>query len=451
MDVTRRQALAGLSLAAVSSTAAWGQSLLDGMRGSLDAAQEGLVPGAEEDQSRRLAAALSKAEAENQALFLPPGRYLVAELDLPPHTHLIGVPGRTHLAFSGGGFMLRARGAPFLRMEGILLDGGAVPISGDSAALLAAEDVDELVIDDCAFAGSVASALYLRNCAGRVERSKVRDARYVGIALSQSRGMALLDNVVSACGDTGILVGRDEEGSDDTIVRGNRVTRIRADSGGTGQYGNGINIAQANGVVIADNRVDDCLFSAIRCFSSDNVQVSGNVATRSGEVAIYLEFAFEGAAVSANLVDGAGYGISFANFLEHGGRLATCSGNIVRNVTGRPAYSGSPPDSGAGISAEADVAITGNVVENALKGISLGWGPHLRDVSATANVIRRCPVGIAVSVVEEAGAALIANNLISGAERGAILGMRWNEVATGDLVEGSDEFAHLTIAGNRAG
>ena len=68
--------------------------------------------------------------------------------------------------------------------------------------------------------------------------------------------------------------------------------------------------------------------------------------------------------------------------------------------------------------------------------MQLGWGPYLRDVTATGNVIRRTKIGIAVSVAEGAGPALIANNLIAEAERGAILGMRWDEVATEELVDG---------------
>jgi uncharacterized secreted repeat protein (TIGR03808 family) len=337
-------------------------------------------------------------------------------------------------------------------MEGVAIDGGHIPFDSDVPGLLDANAVEQLVLDDCDFSASAADAASLRACAGRIERCRISTARNVGLDLSQSRGMLVADNVVSDCGDTGILVIRDEESADDTIVRGNRVSRIRAQSGGTGQYGNGINLAKANGVIVTGNRIDDCDFSAIRCFSSDDVQVSGNTATRSGEVAIYVEFASEGAIVSGNLVDDAAYGISFANFAEYEGRLAVCSANLVRNISGVSRLPrGGDPLTGTGIGAEADIAIAGNVVENAAQGLELGWGEYLRNVSATGNVIRRCPVGIAVSVVEGAGSALIADNLIAGAERGAILGMRWAEPVTGDLAEdGAEAFPHLTIRGNRA-
>ena len=425
-------------------------SLFGGLRGALDATHEGLVPGALDDQSALLSEAMAKAELAGQALFLPPGRYAIAELELPNRTHLLGVPGETQLAFRGGSYMLRARNVARLRMDGVTIDGLGLPLGDGVPGLLDADVIEDLVITDCAIYGSSAAAASLRACAGRVERSRISGARTVGLDLMQSRGMAVVDNVVADCGDTGIFVGRDEEGPDDTIVRGNRVSGIRAASGGTGQYGNGINLAKANGVIVADNRLDDCAFSAIRCFSSDNIQVTGNVATRSGEVAIYVEFAYEGAIVADNLIDDAAYGISFANLMTYGGRLAVCSGNLIRNISGVPRLPrGDDPLLGAGIGAEADIAITGNVVDSAQMGLELGWGEYLRNVAATGNVIRGCPVGVGVTVVEGSGPALISNNLIAGAEKGAILGMRWADVATDDLAErGATEFPHLTIEGN---
>ena len=424
---------------------AYAEPNLAEMRGSLDAAHEGLVPGDDSDQSAALVRALGKAEASGQPLFLPPGRYAIAEVELPRHAHISGVPGRTRLVNRGGSFMMRARGASLLRLDGITVDGAGLPL--DDAAgggLLVSDTVDTVVIDDCDFVASAAAAVFLRACSGRIEDCRISGAASVGVQLVESRGMLLRGNSVSACGDTGILVERVEAGPDDTIVQGNRVTGIRADSGGTGQYGNGINVARANGVIVAGNRIDGCAFSAVRCFSSDNVQVAGNIMTDSGEMALYVEFAFEGAVVAANLIDGAVSGISFANFMEHGGRLGVCSGNVVRRITGGRRL-------GVGIAAEADVAITGNVVEDAAWGLQLGWGPYLRDLTATGNVIRRSRIGIGVSVVEGAGAAVIANNVISGAAEGAILGMRWEEAATGDLAEsGAGAWPHLTIAGNRA-
>ncbi len=77
-----------------------------------------------------------------------------------------------------------------------------------------------------------------------------------------------------------------------------------------------------------------------------NIQIANNIATDVGEVAIYSEFGFEGAAIANNTIDGAAIGIAVVNFNE-GGRLATVQGNLIRNLTNkRPA--GTDPNDGAG-------------------------------------------------------------------------------------------------------
>jgi formylglycine-generating enzyme required for sulfatase activity len=57
----------------------------------------------------------------------------------------------------------------------------------------------------------------------------------------------------------------------------------------------------------------------------------------------------------------------------------------------------------------------------------------------------------AVSVAEGTGRALIANNLISGARDGAVVGYRWMERATGDLnAVGAERHPRIALAGNIA-
>jgi len=99
---------------------------------------------------------------------------------------------------------------------------------------------------------------------------------------------------------------------------------------------------------------------------------------------------------------------------------------------------------------EADAAVTGNVVENAPNaGLMLGFGRYMRDVSAVANVLRRTGIGIGVSVAPGSGSALIANNIIASAARGAIIGMDRLRIVTGDLVKtGAGKYPRLSITGN---
>lgn len=261
--------------------------------------------------------------------------------------------------------------------------------------------------------------------------------------------MRISGNTVIDCGNGGILVHRWQPGEDGTIVTGNRVERILARSGGTGQNGNGINVFRAGNVIVSGNQIADCAFSAIRSNSGGNVQIAGNTCLRSGETAIYSEFAFEGAVISANIVDGAANGISVVNFNE-GGRLSTVTGNLVRNLSATGPYPADPPGFGVGISVEADASVSGNIIETApLYGIAIGWGPFMRNVVATGNVVRNAGEGIAVSVVEGTGSAIITDNVIDGALRGAIVGHRWADAVTGDLAKESPDLPGLTVERNR--
>lgn len=267
----------------------------------------------------------------------------------------------------------------------------------------------------------------------------------------ESHDLSVTANHVFDCGNGGILVHRWQKGRDGTIVTGNRIARISARSGGTGQYGNGINIFRADDVMVSANHISDCAFSAIRSNAGSNVQISGNTCLGSGETAIYSEFGFEGAIVNGNLIDGAANGILIVNFNE-GGRLASVTGNVVRNLRLEGPYVHDGAGFGFGIAVEADTVVSGNTVENAPKwGLVLGWGPYMRGLVATGNLVRQSPVGCAVSVVEDAGSALISGNIFEETPEAAIAGYRWNERATGDLAQEGSTYAHLTIERNRTG
>jgi uncharacterized secreted repeat protein (TIGR03808 family) len=153
--------------------------------------------------------------------------------------------------------------------------------------------------------------------------------------------------------------------------------------------------------------------------------------------------------LSNNVVDGASAGISSVNFNE-GGRMSAISGNLVRNLHAGTSYDPDKNIGGLGITVEADSTVTGNVVEKAERfGMNIGWGPFLRDVIVSSNIIRDSRTGIRVSVVEGAGKAVIAENVISGAPGGAIVGHHWEEAVTGDLAQGgSGRHRHLSIERN---
>ncbi|WP_051242766.1 TIGR03808 family TAT-translocated repetitive protein [Stappia stellulata] len=420
------------------------------LRGTIDAAEFGIRPGAADDQSSLMQQAIDAAARRGRALFLPGGRYTVANLRLPSGTKLVGLPGQTRFDYQGGGHLIYCEKAKSVGIEGIHFDGGNRSIGEYAPALLHFADCQDVAIEGCTVTGSTKTGLALDRCSGRVAQSTISGARLAGLRSVEATGLAITGNHVHDCANGGILVHRWREGDDGTLVSNNRVERIFARDGGTGQNGNGINIFRAHNVIVRGNRVTDCAFSAIRSNGGSGIIIEGNSCLRSGETAIYSEFAFQGAVIAGNLVDGGAIGISIANFLD-GGRLATCSGNVVRNIVDTGPYPAEVQGFGIGIAVEADTALTGNVVENAARiGLHMGWGPYLRDVTATANVLRDCPIGVAVTVVEGAGPALIANNMISGASQGAVLGHRWKEATTDDLTHGdaAARFPHLSVRGN---
>lgn len=448
----RRTFLAGALGAAVATPAlaALDDAGAPELRGTLNAAELGLNPKAAEDQSLALQELLNRASAEDRRVLLRAGTYLVSNLILPARTRLFGVAGATRLVYGGGSHMIMGEHAEIVEIHDIVIDGAGKPLEEYVPALVHLAEAKSVTIDNVTIVGSTRSGLALDRSAGRISHTTIRDVEGAGIRAIESTGLTITDNTIEDCRNGGILVHRWTEGEDGTIVTGNRVARIGAKAGGTGQNGNGINVFRAHGVIVASNHIADCAFTAIRANSANNVQIIGNNCSRSGEVGIYSEFAFEGAMIANNIVDGAATGISVVNFKE-GGRLAVVAGNIVRNLTGKGPYTPEVPGFGVGIAIEADVAVTGNIIDGAPRfGMAIGWGPFLRDVAATGNVIRRAPLGVAVTVVEGAGSAVISDNLISGATEGAIVGMRWGETVTGDLaLTGAEQFPNLMVERNR--
>ena len=240
-------------------------------------------------------------------------------------------------------------------------------------------------------------------------------------------------------------------GNDGTLVVDNRIEISPTESGGSGQYGNAVNVFRADNVHVRGNRISNAAFSAVRGNAASNLQILDNTCTHIGEVALYAEFGFQGAIIANNIVDGAAIGVSVTNF-DQGGRLAVVQGNLIRNLVARRPAGTDPNDgSGIGIGVEADTVVNGNVVENAPNiGIAAGWGQYLRDVTVNANVVRGANYGIAVSVAPDAGTAVIADNMISDTRIAAIVGMEWNKPVTGDLSQdGAERYAQLSIGGNR--
>jgi uncharacterized secreted repeat protein (TIGR03808 family) len=435
---------------ATSAGAQTRHDALPDLKGSLDATLSGIRPDAYDDQSKAMQRAIETAVAQNKPLFLPGGHYVVSNITLPSNAMIMGVPGLTRLIFSGGGHFLFASDVDRITLEGLVLDGANNGLADYAPALLHLSSATKVHITNCEFVGSTKTGVVLDRVSGRFTGNIISGARSAALQSNEALGLEISGNTISHCADNGILVWRWTKGHDGTLVTNNRISDIGAASGGTGPFGNGINIFRAGNVIVSNNSIERCVFSAIRFNAASNAQVLSNACRDSGEVAIYAEFGFEGALIASNVIDGAGTGISITNF-DHGGRLAVAQGNLVRNLRLESTLPTETPTYGIGIAAEADAAISGNVIENApYAGIALGWGPYLRDVSATGNVIRQSGVGVSVTVVDGAGSAVITDNVIAGSALAAVMGMRWMERATKDLTQITYGMpSHLIVERNR--
>ncbi len=453
--VTRRLFLSGLGLGAagLATPAAAGRlPIVDvDLRGSIDASAHGIRPGADDRKSKASEKLLKEAAAKNTPVFLPPGDYTISNISLPDNTRLTGVPGATRIVYGGGGHLFAADGARRIELANLVIDGEKRWLDDTVESLVHLRGVAQVVIENCEIQGSAKTAISLERSGGRIERNRLSGAADYALYAVESQDLSVTGNHVFDCGNGGILIHRWQKGRDGTIVSGNRIARMNATRGGTGEYGNGINIFRADDVMVTNNHVSSCAFSAVRSNAGSNVQIAGNTCLDSGETAIYSEFGFEGAIVNGNLIDGAANGILIVNFNE-GGRLATVTGNVVRNLKLEGPYEHDGAGFGFGIAVEADTVVSGNTVENAPKwGLVLGWGPYMRGLVVNGNLVRKSPVGSAVTVVEDAGSALITGNIFEDTPEGAIAGYRWTERTTGDLATEASAYAHLTIERNRTG
>ncbi len=385
---------------------------------------------------------INKAIEDGSVVQLPAGTFATAGLKINGTVHLQGVFGRTKLISLAGGPVLEIDDAANVTLSGISFVGKNDAPSTDEilqSALVIARHAEHLHIENCEFSGSPFTGLRLEDISGKVSDCHFSKLGDFGLFAINSTGLIISNNVVDDIGNNGIAVWRGEAGSDGTQVLGNRVSRIRADAGGNGQNGNGINIYLAHDVMTANNHVSDTAFSSIRYNSGSNAQIICNNLSRAGEVSLYVEFAFQGAVVANNIIDGAGVGISITN-LDVGGRLASCTGNVIRNVK-----HGSTAEAGEaiGIWAEADTVVSNNVLENiGGVGIRLGWGEKSRNLTAQGNIVRKTKRGIVVSTTTGTGNILVSGNMIDGATEAAIQGFDYDKAATGDLPP------HITLANN---
>lgn len=421
-----------------------------GLRGALSASEFGVLPNQSDDQSSRFQAMVDAAAARGVPIFLPAGTYVIDTITLPDGLMLYGVGSQTLLVPARSGTVLVAADLERLTLHGLGIEALGRPPGNGREGVIDLRGVSALRIEDVTVSQAGDDGLHLRRCAGVVTASTVRQAGRFALFAVDSAGLTIQDNWIAACANGGIIIHRSQEGPDGTIVARNRITDIAATNGGTGQWGNAINVFRADDVLVTGNRIKGAAFSAIRGNAARNIQIVDNNCQSLAETAIYSEFGFENAIVSRNFIDGAANGISVTNFND-GGRAATVTGNVIRNIVTTGPYQPDPPGFGIGISVEADTTVSANVIDGADQyGINAGWGPYLRDCVIASNVIRNARVGIGFSAAPGAGTVLIKDNVIH-ARQGAIRGHRWADLVTDDLTTlRTDVPANAIIDGNSA-
>ena len=441
---SRRGVLAGLAAGLVLpafATSTWAAQ-------PIDAAQDfGLDPNDAGDQTSKLQAAINAAASEGRLLLLPGGTFSVAALSLPSGLNVTGLPGQTILTTPGSsrlGFMSGSSAGVF---TGITFQAIAPDAAAGVNGLIEIENSTGITFRQCQFLNAAGNGVAAIGSAVTIEDCLFKGATAAAIHSQNGQGFIIRGNRIDGADNAGIRIWRDSPGSDGTIISGNQIRKVDWKDGGNGQNGNGISIYNADEVIVSDNHVSDCAFSAVRINTGKNCQVRGNVCLGSGETGIYSEFAFSGSVIADNTVDGAATGIAITN-MDQGGHLATCTGNIVRNSA--PHSATNPDAQPVGIYAEADVVVANNTVDTVPgAGIVAGFGPYVRNVVVSNNLITNAMIGIGVSVVQEQspGAVRVTGNLISGAQQG-IIGMEWQKVVSGDLAKDAGRYPNITVSDN---
>jgi uncharacterized secreted repeat protein (TIGR03808 family) len=392
-----------------------------------------------DNQTEAFINALNAAYDTTGFVQLGAGTFVMNPLSIMKSIVVEGIPGLTIIRSAGDGRLFGGLSAKRLTLRGL-----SFVTDSQKGSLVTAEGVEQLTIEACEFSGGDAG-LRIASCGGQVSDSRFTTHTDVGCHLIETTNFRVTNNRISDVGNNGIQVSRYQRSDDGAIISGNYIQRVAAAGGADGQFGNGVGVFLANGVTVTGNKISDCALTGVRVRGGSGSVISENTVMRSGEIAVHVEGAFEGAVIGDNIIDTAAHGIAIDGSAE-GGRIAQCSGNLLRNIKGVDVTG---LVLGTGISTEADTIIANNVVEAAAdRGIALGEGKAARNLTATGNMIKDCPKGIVFSTVGE-GPYLVSQNMITGAKDGAVLGSDGTKIVTADLSKPKSKLpAYLVLANN---
>ncbi|HUS98657.1 MAG TPA: TIGR03808 family TAT-translocated repetitive protein, partial [Hyphomicrobiaceae bacterium] len=288
-----RRFLLGLSLGAglapVAAQAA-GSAAREGpdpaASGHVSAAAFGVAGNTGRDQTERLQHAIDTAARSGRTLVIPAGRYMTGRITLPDGASIEGSAGKTEIVLVGQAAGWVAGKAHRVALRALTFDGASTGSNasgsgmGTRTALLAFGDVASLSLEGLGLRHGPGNGVRLERCGGKISNCQIEGVRHAGIFSTDARSLDITGNQISTCGDNGILVWRSSPGHDGTLVAGNRISHIRAQSGGTGQNGNGVNVFRADGVRISGNMISDCAYSAVRGNTASDIAITDNTCHR---------------------------------------------------------------------------------------------------------------------------------------------------------------------------
>lgn len=378
---------------------------------SLNAVDFGMVPNTGTNQTANFQSAINAAQSQQLPLFIPGGTYLITTVTVSANIEIYSTSrSAIILGLSQSPQINIAPISPatfvdVVHIRSINIDGQGQAFSGSpsDAGLIQATNTFNVIIDDCKINASAKHGIYLNASGGKITNNLVGAAAMYGIFSidSATGGVTFENNSVMQSGNGGILVWRSSASGDNSQIIRNTIGQTGADLGGTGQYGNAINLFRADFVIIADNSIYGSTFSAIRLNSSSYCQVLGNNSYGSGENAIWFEAPgsgdnYSGGVAANNIIDTTGGGVFVAN-TTNGGHRVVVSNNQVTNVVVQTVITGYQ-STGRAMQGEGDVLFVGNQIDGvadwAITLIPFAIGTTKTIGQAENNMIKNCAGGI---------------------------------------------------------
>jgi hypothetical protein len=251
----------------------------------LDVRQFGAKGDGKADDTKAIQTAIDAAASRGGAVFVPPGVYASAELQLRPHVSITGIPAWDYRSPAGSvirladphaGCLLNITGAFGATVDGISLDGGMLG-AGVHGVWLNKPDYgrqeDTFRIERCQIGRFSGDGVNLtRAWCFSIRHSMVAYNGGDGISLRGWDGF-LLDNWLSGNQGAG-FAARNENAS--CTFTGNRIEWNRAE---------GILIHSGDGYNITGNFLDRAGTCGLALLGGVQMSVTGNFVKRSGKVA----------------------------------------------------------------------------------------------------------------------------------------------------------------------